>query len=93
MSVAAGTGEQLWKIEPQRSDSVVLLHCGGRGLFDNAGAPLDSEAALAALRERDVELLPGGRRRPGWPGCSAGPVRVWSAVLPWRQNLLAHSWG
>ncbi|MEV7060944.1 DUF6233 domain-containing protein [Streptomyces microflavus] len=50
--------EQLWKIEPQRSGSVTLLHRGGCGLFDNAGALIDREAVLAALREPDVETCP-----------------------------------
>ncbi|MFD8440552.1 DUF6233 domain-containing protein [Streptomyces microflavus] len=50
--------EQLWKIEPQRSGSVTLLHRGGCGLFDSAGALTDREAALAALREPDVEPCP-----------------------------------
>ncbi|MEU0162319.1 DUF6233 domain-containing protein [Streptomyces sp. NPDC006261] len=47
--------EHLWKVEPQRSGSVTLLHRGGCGLFDDAGALIDREAALAALREPDVE--------------------------------------
>ncbi|MFD7860571.1 DUF6233 domain-containing protein [Streptomyces microflavus] len=60
--------EQLGDIEPQRSGSVTRLHRGdgsvtrlhrgGCGLFDNAGAPIDREAALAGLREPDVETCP-----------------------------------
>ncbi|WP_242744363.1 DUF6233 domain-containing protein [Streptomyces sp. CA-256286] len=50
--------EQLWKIEPQRPGSVTLLHRGYCGLFDNAGALIDRETALAALREPDVAPCP-----------------------------------
>ncbi|MEV7722259.1 DUF6233 domain-containing protein [Streptomyces sp. NPDC088184] len=44
-----------WKIQPQRSSSVALLHRGDCSLYETAMGFLDREEALIALAEPDIE--------------------------------------
>ncbi|MEV6750497.1 DUF6233 domain-containing protein [Streptomyces sp. NPDC051080] len=44
-----------WKIQPQRSSSVALVHRGDCALYSVEGGFLDREEALIALAEPDIE--------------------------------------
>ncbi|MFD4899149.1 DUF6233 domain-containing protein [Streptomyces sp. NPDC058411] len=47
--------EMSWKIQPQRSSSVALLHCGGCATYPDQVGLISREDAMVALAEPDIE--------------------------------------
>ena len=47
--------EMMWKIQPQRSSSVALLHRGGCATYPDQVGLISREDALVALAEPDIE--------------------------------------
>ena len=47
--------EMSWKIQPQRSSSVALLHRGGCATYPDRVGIISREDAMAALAEPDIE--------------------------------------
>ncbi|MEV5200518.1 DUF6233 domain-containing protein [Streptomyces sp. NPDC053720] len=67
-----------WEIQPQRSSSVALVHCGNCALYPVEGGFLDREEAVIALAEPDIEACQICRPETGLVdgyGCSDRPAR------------------
>jgi len=47
--------EMMWKIQPQRSNKVALLHRGGCATYPDQVGLISREDALVALAEPDIE--------------------------------------
>lgn len=54
--------EMMWKIQPQRSSSVALLHRGGCATYPDQVGLISREDAIVALAQPDIE--PCGVCRP-----------------------------